>query len=271
MVKTTPMSRVVAGLAHLAWAIPAAVSLPLVASAQAPPQDEPKAIRLMLEGQELRDKGNHAGALEKFRQAYSALPNPVIGLALAQELVTLGKLLEAKETLMNACQLPESDKETAKSKKARVDTALLLVDVATRIPVLQVSVRGVPAGQDMTLEVGGKTVSQAAGDQGIPLDPGSYEVVARTETRSEQRKEVQPRERDRLRIELTFSNPSMDRVAIAPIAPTASTSVSSTPSAAPTARARRSSWRASSTSSARAPWTSRASAKRRSCCSTSRG
>ena len=198
-------SRIALLLGHLALAAPAAAVLfPQSSLAQQRTPDEQRASTLLVEGQELRQQGLHKEALEKFREAYRILQTPILGFALAQGQVALGQLLEAQQTLRAVHYLPESLKETLKSQRVRVDAALLLVDVTGRIPVLQVSVKGLPAGQDAVLQVAGKALTLAAADQGISLNPGSYEVVAKASGRPEQHQQIQLNEGARIRIDMVF-------------------------------------------------------------------
>jgi hypothetical protein len=199
------LSRIALLLSHVALAAPpAAALLPQPSLAQTRTPDEQRASKLLVEGQELRQKGQHTEALEKFREAYRILQSPILGLALAQGELSVGQLLEAQQSLLAVSRLPESPKEKPKSKRARVDAALLLVDLTGRIPVLQVSVKGLPVGQDVVLRVAGNTLTLPAADHGVSLNPGSYEVVAKASGRPELHRQVQLDEGARIRVEMVF-------------------------------------------------------------------
>jgi hypothetical protein len=177
--------------------------------------DRTTARDLVHEGKELRTKGEHARALKKFQDAYAFFPSPIIGLALAQEQIALGQLLEARDALREVEQLPVRSTETEAGTKARADAGTLLTELVPKIPVLEITVRGAPAGQPVTLLVDGKAVPMITGGQGLGVNPGKHTIVASAPTALEQTRSVDANEGVRTKVELVFgadltSGPSAD-------------------------------------------------------------
>jgi hypothetical protein len=86
----------------------------------------------------LREKGDLKGALEQFKAAHALVGSPLTGLELARAYIALGKLVEARETLLTVGRIPTRAEETANSANARKDSAQLASQLASRIPRLTV-------------------------------------------------------------------------------------------------------------------------------------
>lgn len=190
--------------------------------------DKATAKDLMKEGKELRAKGDHAGAAKKFAGAYAAFPSPITGLALAQEQIEVGLLVEARDVLASIGQMAPTPLESEDGKKARVDAGILLGELVPRIPVLEVAVGGAPAGAAVTLTIDGAAVALAAAEQGVRLDPGKHKVIAQWAGHEAQTAEVELVEKDRKKVTLTFpegavaSDPKVEPTKPAGAAPSAS-------------------------------------------------
>jgi hypothetical protein len=158
----------------------------------------------MHEGKDLRAKGDHAGALKKFSAAYSVVPTPITGLAVAQEQVALGLLVEARDTLGEVQRMPTKATESADGKAARDEAATLLSDVMARIPIVEVRVTGAPAGSGVTLTIDSRSVPASAAEEGWRVNPGRHTVVASLVGRPDQTSAIELKERDRKKVELVF-------------------------------------------------------------------
>ncbi|MBI2395156.1 MAG: tetratricopeptide repeat protein [Deltaproteobacteria bacterium] len=128
---------------------------------------------LVAEARALRDKGNHAEARDKLKQAYALVPTPIIGLDLAKEHVALGELIEAREVAVEVTKLPVNPKESSEGKTARNDAAALATDLAKRIPSITVRVSG--AGASSVTVVVGK--DQVPPDAPYKVNPGTHVVI----------------------------------------------------------------------------------------------
>lgn len=179
-------------------------ALPGVAYAETTPADKASAKDWMREGKDLRAKGDHAGALKKFSAAYSVVPTPITGLAVAQEQVALGLLVEARDTLGEVQRMPTKATESADGKSARDEAASLLSDVMARIPIVEIRVTGVPAGGAVTLTIDGRSVPAIAAEEGWRVNPGRHTVVASLAGRPDQSTAIELKERDRKKVELVF-------------------------------------------------------------------
>lgn len=208
--------------ARLAAAILATGAVALVAppaSAQAPtpvaappadPQrpssaaDKAEAQRLYVEAKALRDRGDRAAALDRFRRSHDLAPTPVTRLELARMLVVVGRLVEAHRLADAVASLPVTPTETAKGRKAREDAAALSLDLAPRIPRVTLAVT--PPGADAEVRVDGAPVSKEllAGEQDV--DPGEHVVVARVDERTVERR-FTVAEGERLTVELPIPPP----------------------------------------------------------------
>lgn len=155
----------------------------------------------MKEGKALRAKGDHEGALKKFRAAYAVVPTPITGLAVAEEHVALGQLVEAREVLSEIDRMEVTKNESDIGKKARSDAAALLADLLTRIPAVEVRVTG---ASDVTVSIDDRPVPIAAAAEGFRVNPGAHTIVARASGKPDQSAKVTVAERDRRKVELAF-------------------------------------------------------------------
>lgn len=177
---------------------------PPLALAESTPADKASARDFMRDGKELRAKGDHAGALKKFRAAYSLVPTPITGVAVAQEQVAVGQLVEARETLGEIERMPAKATESDEGRKAREDATALHAQIAPKIPTLEISVKGLAAGKSVVLTVDGAPVPAVAAEQGIRVNPGAHVVVAKVDA-EERTKSVDLKEGQRAKVELDFS------------------------------------------------------------------
>jgi hypothetical protein len=193
-----------------------------VAEAEPTAADRISAKDFMRDGKELRAKGDHAGAAKKFAAAYALVPSPITGLALANEQLALGQLLEARETLGAIDRMPVRLTETEDGRRARAEASALYVDVDGRIPVLVVTVSGAPAGAAVEVTVDGSPKPLVALEAGLRLAPGKHVVRASAAGATPQSSEISLTERERRALSLS----------LAPSAPTREVTTLFTPRAA---------------------------------------
>jgi hypothetical protein len=176
-------------------------SIPRVVLAEPSAAELASARDFMKEGRALRAKGDHEGALKKFLAAFAVVPTPITGLAVAEEQVSLGQLVEARETVGEIDRMPVTKNESDAGKKARADAAALLTDVVARIPVVAVHVSG---AANVTLTIDGRAVPLPAAEQGFRVNPGAHAIVASAAGRPDQTAKVDVVERERRSIDLAF-------------------------------------------------------------------
>jgi hypothetical protein len=140
--------------------------------------DMETARTLYQEGRQLREQGNIAGALEKFKAAHALAGTPVTGVHLAQTHAALGQLVEARETCLRILRMPVQVDETERSVEARKEAAQLARDLEPRIPSVIIRVEGVEAGVTPTLTIDGQALPSAAIGLGRKVNPGSHAVKA---------------------------------------------------------------------------------------------
>ncbi|MBL8716701.1 MAG: hypothetical protein JNL79_11930 [Myxococcales bacterium] len=164
--------------------------------------DKATAKDLMREGKELRDKGDHAGAAKKFAGAWGSFPSPITGLALAQEQIALGQLLEAREILGTIQQMPAKPAESDEGKKARATAATVFTDLVPRIPVLEITLTVRSPGATPTLLIDGSGVTLAAAEQGVRLNPGPHTLTVKIVGDSDLTQTVELHEKERKKLTL---------------------------------------------------------------------
>ncbi len=179
----------------------------------------------MKEGKELRANGDHAGALKKFLAAYTAVPTPITGLAVAEEQIAVGQLVEARETLSAIERMPVAPNESEAGRQARDDAASKLTALVPRIPVIEVKITGVPAAQAVSLTIDGASVPPLSAEQGWRVNPGKRTVVASTAGTPDQTQTLEVKEGVRAKVVLTFPAATQTKTTGADVpAPTSPTS-----------------------------------------------
>lgn len=166
-------------------AIGFAVAVCLAGAAPASAQsaaDKETARSLMDQGNDLRDKGDLKGALERFKAANAIMHVPTTALAVARTQVALGKLVEARDTLAQIMTSVPSPHEPAQFAEARTDAQTLDASLEARVPAITVTVSGAAAATPVSLSVDGVAVPAAV--IGLPrrLDAGHHVLIATTST-----------------------------------------------------------------------------------------
>ncbi|MBI4704775.1 MAG: PEGA domain-containing protein [Deltaproteobacteria bacterium] len=139
--------------------------------------DRETARTLMDEGANRLQAKDFAGAIDAFRAADQLVGMTTTGLWLARAQIALGKLLEARDTLVRVQGLPAAASESPQLAAARRQAAELALEVADRIPSIQVKVGGVPQGIAAQVTVDGEPLPPAAAALPRKLDPGTHSVV----------------------------------------------------------------------------------------------
>jgi hypothetical protein len=167
-----------------------ATAVPRSAHAQAtePSAAELESAReLYKEGKELRQKGDHRGALERFKAAHGYGQTPVTGLELGKAHLQLGELVEAREVLLSIARIKVASDETEKSAAARTEAAELAEQIRPRIPTIVVKVSGLKADETPQVAVDGANAPVVAMTTMRKINPGEHTVVVRASGREEKR------------------------------------------------------------------------------------
>ncbi len=115
-------------------------------------------------------------ALPKFEAAYAAMPTPIIGLAWARALESIGELLEARDRALQASLLPPQREETPRSATARKELADFLGELDKRVPKITISTGN--RETELKLTLAAKPIEKALFGQALLRNPGKYELVA---------------------------------------------------------------------------------------------
>jgi hypothetical protein len=146
------------------------------AGAQPSAADMETARTLYQQGRQLREQGNVAAAMDKFKAAHALAGTPVTGIHLAQSQADLGLLVEARETCLSILRMQVKPDETERSVEARRDAAKLAELLEPRIPSLVVRVDGVNQGVTPTVTIDGQAMPAAALGMVRKVNPGRHEV-----------------------------------------------------------------------------------------------
>jgi hypothetical protein len=184
--------------------------------------DVDAARALFRQGNELHEKNDLNGALEKYEAAHALVATPITGLMVARTHLELGHLLAARDVLVAVRKMPVKPKESDNTKAARTEADKLADELDARIPKIVVIVDG-PA--DAKIEIDGAIASR----EPRAVDPGKHIVVVRAlgETRTT---ELTVAEKETREVKVTIAAPK-PAVVVAP-AP-APTPIAETPASRP--------------------------------------
>lgn len=167
--------------------------------------DKAAARDLFTDGVALREKGDLAGALVKFKGAYSLWPSATTGLELGRTHMQLGELIEARERLLETVKLPKKPGETSASQNAREEAQKLADSLAQRIPTLVFKLSGAP-GVKVTLD--GRELPNETLGSPRKVNPGKHTVVARAAGSADLNIEVAVEEGQTREVPLVFAMPA---------------------------------------------------------------
>jgi hypothetical protein len=142
---------------------------------------------LYKQGLGARGQGDHATALASFREAQRLLRSPVTGLAVAQELLALGRLLESRQEALDVEALPHSTKETEASDSAREQARGLAASIRPRLGTLRAEVAPTQRDPSVVARLDSVTLPLAALQAGVLIDPGAHVLEIERHGRSERR------------------------------------------------------------------------------------
>src|SRR5262249_4704111 len=153
------------------------------------PFDEKQAARDLYDaGKALQDQGKFKEALDKFERAQQIIPAPTNLLHFAECQVGLKQLVAASETYIAATKMPTNGND-AFTQAERL-AASGRQEWKPRTPKGRISVAPKDA-PSLSVKIDGRDVKAALinADVGLPLDPGTHQVVAvapgfKTETQS---------------------------------------------------------------------------------------
>jgi hypothetical protein len=150
---------------------------PLAGHAEPSAADKETARSLLDDGDKKLAAGDLQGALKAYKAADDIMGVPTTTLEVARTQIKLGLLVEARDSLQRLLRIPQAPKEPAAFTKARAEATRLNDDLQQRIPTLQVTLDGLPAGTVAEVTIDGEALPTTA--IGLPrkLNPGLRRVV----------------------------------------------------------------------------------------------
>jgi len=159
----------------------AALAQPAAPDGEPSAADKETARSLVATGHEHLEAGQLHEALEAFQGADDIMKLPTTGMLVAETLVKLGRLLEARELLLRVERFPRQADEPEAFTRDRDKAIELGADVAERIPSLQVALSGLPPDRDAQVWVDGEELKGTAAHMPRKVDPGPHEVIVRVD------------------------------------------------------------------------------------------
>jgi hypothetical protein len=147
-----------------------------VASGQAIDDASRTAARAMgTSGVEAYQAGNYQEASDRLEKAYAIARVPSLGLWSARTLTKLGKLVEAADRYLEtvSLQIPEGDYDI--QKQAQTDATRELKELKSRIPTLNIQVKGANAAE-VSVSVDGTPLSANLVSEPRLVNPGEHKV-----------------------------------------------------------------------------------------------
>ncbi|MFO0606188.1 MAG: hypothetical protein U0324_23645 [Polyangiales bacterium] len=165
----------------------ALIALPATAYAQGR-DDDPTRRRLILEAGTLRDRGDHAAALERLREAAARRMTPSLRLFLAQEERAVGRYDDAVRDARTCAAEFEADRTLSHRGEFMASCRALADELALRVGQLMVRV---PAdARDATVTVRGETYPAERWGESWDVLPGELTVEATAPGREPFRREL---------------------------------------------------------------------------------
>jgi hypothetical protein len=183
-----------------AWAAPPAAAPPApppAAAPPAPPAPPPAALppaappvddatrqsarKLGEEAKELFDRGDFAGALDKYNRADALVHVPTIGVRAARTLERMGRLIEAGERYLEVTRMELPVNAPALHKEALIQAEDERNALLPRIPSVVIALVG--EVRDAVVTVDGQTLPEALLGAKRAVNPGHHEIAAAREGR----------------------------------------------------------------------------------------
>jgi hypothetical protein len=180
--------------------------LVLSGAAQAQPSAAQRetARELMAEARRLRERGDLNGALGRFSAADAIMNVPTTTLQVATTQVELGKLIEARDTLLRLLGTRQGPADPEPFKDARAKALALSQQLVARIGSLVITVDGLSEADGLDLSVDGEIVPKQMVGLRLRVNPGPHQIAARSQGH-ELSQEVEVAEGEALEVALSFA------------------------------------------------------------------
>jgi hypothetical protein len=212
-----------------AVALAASLSAPGASMSQPPASPEARAQALANDASTELERGNVQRAIDLFSEADRLYPAPTLKVAIAQAYVGQGKLLEAQKLLLEAAAQRPGPADRPHWPRVRAEAAASAAALTPRLAIVEIAVKGLPAGNIPSVTLDGLPISAARLAMPRAVNPGAHRVVVSAEGHRPAEESFTVSEGQTRKVTLTLAP-------VAPIAPVA-TAPSATP-AGPDAGAR---------------------------------
>jgi hypothetical protein len=140
--------------------------------------DRETARGLMDVGRQKYESGDFQGALSAFEGADRIMKVTSTGLWVGKALAQVGRLIDARDKLINLRKLPVQSDESTVLSVARDEAQKLQLELADRIPQLEVLISGLHDGARVNIRVGGVEVARETLTLPRKVDPGDHVIIA---------------------------------------------------------------------------------------------
>jgi hypothetical protein len=171
----------------------------------------------MNQGRDFRDRRDFKAALGRFQAADAIMHVPTTGLEVARTQVSLGLLVEARETLHRVSELAPKPTDPPPFREARSEAERLNDELEGRIGAIRFDVRLAGNDPPPAIFVDGVRIQDAAQNVPFRVNPGNHAVVARSQS-GEIGKQVNARERETSTVVLDFTQASASSTSPTPSA-----------------------------------------------------
>jgi hypothetical protein len=191
--------------------------LVLNGSAQAQPSAAQRetARELMAEARRLHERGDLKGALARFSAADAIMNVPTTTFEVAETQAELGKLIEARESLLRLLGTPRRPSDPEPFNEARAKALALSQQLVARIGAIVVTVSGVSEADGLDVRIDDELVPKETLGLRLRVNPGTHQIIARSQGR-ELSQEVDVAEGQVLEVSLRFAQPPLPPVADEP-------------------------------------------------------
>lgn len=163
-------------------------------------------------------KGDAAAALEDFKGADALVGVTSTGLAVGQALEKLGRLVEARDKLLEVARIAAKPGESQQIRDARTEADKLQARIAERIPAIKFELTGLPAAVSPVVSIDGEAMLPATLSLPRKVNPGKHAIAGHAEGYQEVQVDVSVAEREQKTAALAFVPiPKTPAVAPAPL------------------------------------------------------
>lgn len=215
-------------------AIVGAIMATSVAAMGAEPSaaDKETARNLMNQGDASYASKDFKAALRSYVAADQIMGVPTTGVEVAKAQEALGKLVEARDTLLQVMRYPKADNEPRPFAQARQQANERSRKLAERIPSVTVLLSGLGEGQRATVKIDGTVLHAAAVGMPRKLNPGKHTIEVTASGFADVRREIVLPERAQERVAIELQ-PVTAAPPLVPNEPAAATATEAPPRSAP--------------------------------------